>query len=147
MNFYKKLVSILFVCTMLLTSTAFASDPVKSGTVVIDETQISLILGGDMGGGVVVMGDESRSFKTTGIKLGGVGVEKIHLIGNVYDMKKIKDFGGIYAAFQMGATLGYASKDSIWLKNDKGVKLNLKSSAAEGVALAIGVEGLDIIMK
>ena len=132
---------------MLLTSSAFASDPVKSGTVVIDEAQISLIIGGDMGGGVVVMGDESRSFKTTGIKLGGVGVEKIHLIGNVYDMKKIKDFGGIYAAFQMGATLGYASKDSIWLKNDKGVKLNLKSSAAEGVALAIGVEGLDIIMK
>ena len=147
MNFYKKLVSALFVSTLLLTSTAFASDPVKSGTVVIDETQVSLILGGDMGGGVVVMGEESRNFKTTGIKLGGIGVQKLHLIGNVYDMKKIEDFGGVYATFQMGATLGYASKNSIWLKNDKGVKINLKSSGAEGVALAIGVEGLDIIMK
>ncbi|NOQ78897.1 MAG: hypothetical protein GQ546_05805 [Gammaproteobacteria bacterium] len=147
MNFYKKLVSCMFVTLMLLTNTALASEPVKSGTVVIDETQISLILGGDMGGGVVVMGEESRSFKTTGIKLGGIGIHKLHLIGNVYDMKNIEDFGGIYAAFQLGATLGYASKNSIWLKNDKGVKLNLKSSGAEGVALAIGVEGLDIIMK
>jgi hypothetical protein len=147
MNFYKKLISTLFVSAMLLTGTVFASDPVQSGTVVIDETQVSLIIGGDMGGGVVVMGDESRSFKTTGIKLGGIGIHKLHLIGNVYDMKKIEDFAGIYATFQLGATLGYASKNSLWLKNDKGVKINLKSSGAEGVSLAIGVEGLDIIMN
>ncbi len=147
MNFYKKLVSLMFVSTLLLTSTAYASDPVKSGTVVIDETQVSLILGGDMGGGVVVMGDESRSFKTTGIKLGGIGVHKLHLVGNVYDLKKMEDFAGVYATFQMGATLGYADKNALWLKNTKGVKINLKSSAGEGVSLAIGVEGLDIIMK
>ncbi len=147
MNFYKKLITTFFVSAMLLTGTAFASDPVKSGTVTIDETQVSLIIGGDMGGGVVTMGDESRSFKTTGIKLGGIGINKLHLIGNVYDMKKIEDFAGLYATFQLGATLGYATKDSLWLKNDKGVKINLKSSGAEGVALSIGVEGLDIIMK
>ena len=147
MNFYKKLISTLFISALLLTGTVFASDPVQSGSLVIDETQVSLILGGDMGGGVVVMGDESRSFKTTGIKLGGIGINKLHLIGNVYDMKNIEDFAGIYATFQMGATLGYASKDSIWLKNDKGVKINLKSSGAEGVALSLSVEGLDIIMK
>ena len=147
MNFYKKLISTLFISALLLTGTVFASDPVQSGSLVIDETQVSLILGGDMGGGVVVMGDESRSFKTTGIKLGGIGINKLHLIGNVYDMKNIEDFAGIYATFQMGATLGYISKDSIWLKNDKGVKINLKSSGAEGVALSLSVEGLDIIMK
>lgn len=147
MNLLIKIVSTLFLSAMLLTSTAFASDPVKSGSVVIDETQVSLILGGDMGGGIVVMGDESRSFKTTGIKLGGIGVHKLHLIGNVYDLKKMEDFAGIYATFQLGATLGYADKNALWLKNDKGVKINLKSSSAEGVSLAIGVEGLDIIMK
>jgi hypothetical protein len=147
MNFYKKLVSILFVSAMLLTSTAFATDPVKTGTVVIDETQVSLIIGGDMGGGVVTMGDESRSFKTTGIKLGSVGIHKIHLIGNVYDLNKMEDFAGTYASFEMGATLGYASADAIWLKNDKGVKINLKSSGATGISLEIDVEGLDIIME
>ena len=41
MNFYKKLVSALIVGALLISSTAFASDPVKSGTVFIDETQIS----------------------------------------------------------------------------------------------------------
>ena len=53
MNFYKKLISTLFVSAMLLTGTAFASDPVKSGSVTIDETQVSLIIGGNMGGGIV----------------------------------------------------------------------------------------------
>ncbi len=146
MNYYKKLISVIFISSMLLTSTAFASDPVKSGSVTIDETQISLIIGGDMGGGIVVMGEESRSFKTTGIKLGGLGVHKLHLVGNVYDMKKIEDFAGVYASFQFGGTLGYDSSNSLWLKNTKGVKMNLKAVGGEGVSLAIGVEGLNISM-
>ncbi len=146
MNIYKKLVALMFTSAMLLSSTAFASDPVKSGSVVIDETQVSVIVGGSMGGGTVIMGDQSRSFKTKGLKLGGIGIHKIHLVGNVYDMKNMDDFAGVYAAFQLGATLGYDTKNAIWLKNTKGVKLNLKTVGGEGVALAIGVEGLEISM-
>jgi len=124
-----------------------ASEPVKSGAVTIDETQVSLILGGNMGGGVVVMGDETRSFKTSGIKLGGLGVETIHLVGNVYDLTNINDIAGIYATFEMGGSLGYESKTAVWLKNDKGVKINLKSSSGEGVSLGIDVEGFKIKLK
>ena len=146
MNFYKKLISIMFVSSMLLTSTAFASETQKSGTIVIDETQVSLIIGGDMGGGVLRVGDESRSFKTEGLKIGGLGVNKIHLIGDLYNLKNIADFAGVYASFEMGATLGYASKNALWLKNTKGVKLNMKSSSGEGVALSLAAEGFKISM-
>ena len=109
MNIYKKLISLIFVSSMLLASNAFASEPLKSGSLVIDETQVSVIVGGSMGGGTVIMGDQSRSFKTEGLKLGGIGMHKIHLVGNVYDLKNINDFAGVYAEFQMGGTLGYAS--------------------------------------
>jgi hypothetical protein len=61
-------------------------------------------------------------------------------------MKNMDDFAGVYAEFEMCGTLGYATKDAMWLKNTKGVKLNLKSSGGEGIALAIGVEGLKISM-
>ena len=147
MKLYKQLFSLIFITSMLLVNTVFASEAVKSGTIVIDETQVSLIIGGDIGGGVVVMGDESRSFKTSGLKLGGLGIQKIHLVGNVYELKNIEDIAGIYATFQMGGTLGYASKGAIWLKNDKGVKINLKSSSGEGVSLSLDVEGFKIKLK
>lgn len=147
MNLYKKSVTLMFMAAMLLTSSAFASDPVKSGTLTIDETQVSVIIGGSMGGGTLMFGDKSYKFKTGGIKLGGLGVHKLQLEGTVYDLKNIDDFAGIYGAFQMGATLGYDTKNSIWLKNTSGVKLNLKTTGGEGVALAIGVEGLKITME
>ena len=146
MNFYKKLVSVLFISTILLTSTAFAAEAMKSGTVEIDETQVSLILGGSMGGGTLHFDGKPHSFKTGGLKLGGIGIHKLRLAGDVYELKNIEDFAGIYAVFQVGGPLGEASKNSLWLKNTKGVKLNLKSTGGEGVALAIGVEGLKISM-
>ena len=37
MNFYKKLVSLMFVSVLLLSSTAFAADPVKTGTVAFED--------------------------------------------------------------------------------------------------------------
>ena len=42
---------------------------------------------------------------------------------------------------------GDAGKQGLWLKNDKGVTLHMKSSRAEGIALSIGVEGFKITMK
>ena len=89
MNLYKQLSSLILLISMLFANSVLASEPVKSGAITIDETQVSLILGGNMGGGVVVMGNETRSFKTSGIKLGGLGVETIHLVGNVYDLTNI----------------------------------------------------------
>ena len=137
----------MFISTMLLANIAFASEPVKSGTLTVDETEVSLILGGSMGGGTLMFGGKSYKFKTGGIKLGGIGIHKIQLVGDVYDLKKIEDFAGIYGSFQVGATFAEASKNSMWVKNTNGVKLNLKSTAGEGVALALGVEGLKITME
>lgn len=95
----------------------------------------------------MIVGDDSRSFKTQGLKVGDIGITKIHLIGDVYDLKNIDDFAGVYATFEVGATLGKASANSLWLENKKGVKLNLKSSSGKGVDLSLTVEGLNISME
>lgn len=49
MKFHTKLMSMLFITSLFFSSATFASDPIKSGTIVIDETQVSAIIGGDMG--------------------------------------------------------------------------------------------------
>ena len=106
-----------------------------------------LLLGGDMGGGTLLFGDNSYSFKTGGIKIGGLGVHKIHMVGEVYDLNDIADFPGVYFVAEAGATLGDSGTAAIWLKNSKGVSRHMKTSEAKGIALSVGVEGFKITMK
>ena len=148
MNIYRKFVWVMLVVPLLLTGNAIAADAkTQSGTLVIDETQVMLLLGGDMGGGTLLFGDNSYSFKTGGIKIGGLGVHKVHMVGEVYDLNDIADFPGVYFVAEAGATLGDSGTAAIWLKNSKGVSLHMKTSEAKGIALSVGVEGLKITMK
>ena len=148
MNTYRRLFWVILLFPLLLSGNAIAADDkTVSGTLVIDETQVMLLLGGDMGGGTLLLGDKSYSFKTGGIKIGGLGVHKIHMTGDVYDLNDVADFPGVYFVAEAGATLGDSGTAAIWLKNSKGVTLHMKTSEAKGIALSIGVEGLKITMK
>ena len=137
----------LLVVPMLLSASLVMSEEKKtpSGTIVIDETQIMWIVGGDIGGGTLQFQGKSYKFKTDGLKLGGFGVNKVKLTGDVYDLKNIADFAGVYGVAEAGATLGNASKGDFVMKNDKGVTMHLKS-AAQGIALDLGVEGMKVRM-
>lgn len=124
--------------------TAASHDETASGTLTIDETQMMIIVGGTYGGGTLDFQGETHKFKVKGVKLGGVGVHKVSLTGDVYKLNDIKNFAGTYFAAEAGITV-IKGVGGFWVKNSKGVTLHLKSSA-EGLALAIGVEGLKITM-
>jgi hypothetical protein len=128
------------------TSAARAAVKTPSGTIVIDETQIMWMVGGDIGGGTLEFQGESHKFKLGGLKLGGFGVHKMNLTGDVYELNKVEDFAGVYAEAEVGFTVGNEGKGDFWLKNDKGVKLHLKSPSSKGIALDLGAEGVDIRM-
>ena len=136
--------SLIVAVLLLVGSEAMAGDKKPSGTVVIDETQVMVIIGGSKGGGTLLFGDKSYNFETGGFKLGVVGIQNIHVTGKVYDLNDVKDFPGTYTEFEADATLIKGSS-GMWMKNSKGVTLNLKSNN-EGVALSIGVTGLKITM-
>ncbi len=124
-------------------SLAMAADEKPVGTLKIDETQVMLLIGGDAGGGKLDFEGKTYDFKTKGLQIGGVGIQSIHLTGDVYDLKNVLDFPGGYLAFEASATFGDASATGIWLKNGNGVVIHLKASG-EGVALDLAAEGLDI---
>jgi hypothetical protein len=142
----KRVVWLLVIPLLLSMQLATAEEKTPSATIVIDETQIMWIVGGDIGGGTLHFQGRSYKFKTDGLKLGGFGVNKVKLTGDVYDLKNIADFAGVYGVAEAGATLGNASKGDFVMRNDKGVILHLKS-AAQGIALDLGVEGLKITME
>lgn len=137
----------LSVVTLLLSSrVALSEDKTPSGGIVIDETQIMWIVGGDIGGGTLQFQGEAHKFKTDGLKLGGFGVNRVKLTGDVYDLENVEDFAGVYAVAEAGITLVQGSQGDFVMKNDKGVILHLKADAA-GLALDLGVEGMKITME
>lgn len=147
MNTVRKLFWSMLVIPFLLSGNAVAGDKTPSGTIVIDETQFMALIGGDMGGGTLMFQGNSYSFKTEGLKIGGVGVHKVHLAGKVYDLKNVADFPGTYAVAEVGITLTEFGKGASWLENSKGVKLAIKTSSDSGLAVDGGVEGFKIKMK
>ena len=136
---------LIFAVMFLAGSNVIAGDKEPSGTVVIDETQVMVIIGGSKGGGTLLFDDNSYSFKTGGLKLGLVSIQSVHVTGKVYDLDDVKDFPGTYLQLEADATL-VKGTGGLWMKNSKGVTLYLKSNN-EGVALNLGATGLKITMN
>ena len=129
----------------LIASVALAEEKIPSGTIEIDETQLGFIIGGDVGKGVLHYKGVDLYFKTGGIKVGGMGIAKISAVGEVYDLFDIDQFPGIYVTGDYGIALG-GGVGGLVLKNENGVFLRLRSTL-EGVALAVGLEGLTIKLE
>jgi hypothetical protein len=137
-----------FMVALLLSANAAMAEEKEapSGTVVIDEDQIMWIVGGDIGGGTLHYQGEDYKFKTDGLKLGGFGIAKVKLKGEVYNLNDVEDFPGVYGVAEAGAVVADAGKGDFVMKNDKDVVLHLKAQDA-GLALDLGVEGLKITME
>ena len=130
---------------LLITSLASAQEKVPSGTIDIDETQLGFIIGGDIGRGTLHYKGLDYHFKTGGIKVGGMGIAKISAAGEVYDLSDISQFPGTYVTGDYGVSLG-GGMGGIILQNENGVYMHLHSTL-EGVALAVGVEGIKIKLE
>ena len=136
----------LLLAFLLSAKFAPAEDETPAGTIVIDETQIMWIVGGDIGGGTLNYQGKDYKFKTAGLKLGGFGVTRMKLTGDVYHLNDIADFPGGYAVAEAGAVVAKAGKGDVVMRNDNGVVLHLKA-ADKGLALDLGVEGVTITME
>ncbi len=129
----------------LLSSFVTADDVKPSATLTLDEDEVGFILTGDWGHGKLDYDGKKYKFKMGGAKLGGMGITRMKVTGEVYNLKDVQDFAGVYFKAEAGITVAEGEQGS-WLKNDQGVTVHLKS-ATEGVALEIGVEGLEIKLE
>ncbi|MGB5439620.1 MAG: DUF1134 domain-containing protein [Gammaproteobacteria bacterium] len=139
----KWIILVLFLAGCSSTgSSKMAADPNASGTIMIDETQVMVMVGGSYGKGSVNVNGQTYPFKIDGLKLGGVGVHKLHITGNVYNLKNVADIEGTYFSAEAALTV-VKGAGGFWMKNTRGVSLHLKVSG-EGAALGLGMEGVEI---
>ena len=148
MNIYKKFATVfimMFLTGFATTVTGQKATEVPSGSIHIDEWQIMALAETQFGHGTLGFNGKVYKFKILGFGAGGVGVHKISVTGHVYNLDNVADFAGVYFEARAGITVA-EGMGGLWVKNDKGVALHLKTHA-EGIALAIGVDGLKIDLE
>ena len=147
-NMRKMTSSVVLAAALLAGGLALAADAKKpSGTVSIDETQFAFILGCSVGGGMLTFHGKEYPFKIGGITAGAnVGVSKMSATGEVYDLKDISKFPGIYTKLDVGIALG-GGVGGLRLKNENGVIMRLESRT-QGLQLNVGSSsGITITME
>ena len=141
----RKFLSILFLGLAFVSFGASAADAPKvpAGTVKITETQFALIVGGSRGAGVLNYQGKNYPFKISGMSVGAnVGISKVSLAGEVYDMADISKFSGTFTKLESSITLGGGVGGTI-LKNQNGVIMRL-TSTSEGVQLNLSSSGVTV---
>ena len=127
----------------LLAASAVAQDAKKpDATLKLSEGSVAVGIGWSWGKGVLTHKGKTYPIKVEGLSIGEVGVTKAQVTGNVFNLKKVEDFSGLYAA---ASAEGTAVKGAgvTTLRNEHGVGIELKS-ATKGANIKVAAEGLKL---
>jgi len=114
-------------------------------TVKLSEGSVAAGIGWSWGRGVLTYKGKTYPFKVEGLSVGEVGVTKAEATGNVFTLKKVEDFSGIYRAAGVGGAV-VKGGEATALQNDKGVVIELKSTT-KGASLKLALEGLKLALE
>ena len=130
----------------MLAAPAIAQQRVKSGTVTIEQVQVAFFGSGNVGSGTLHYHGRTYRFSVGGLGVGGFGVSKMEAYGDVYNLKELRQFPGVYGQARYGAGAGNDGGGEMWLQNPEGVMLSLKTRR-QGLAVSLGADAVVIDFK
>ena len=147
-----KMVKELFViAVVLLISLGWAGSTLaQSGTpdakIEINQWKVGFIVGIGGGGGTLTYKGKSYPLSIKGLRVGATaGIATADLVGNVYNLKSVKDIEGTYSAGQ--ASIAVAAGAKSWtLQNQNKVTMNLTGKQV-GLEVAFDLGGMKIELK
>jgi hypothetical protein len=154
LNYRRYMVTGVFVLGLIASGASVKAqdDPAQKyagktpdATVDLDEVQIGYLVMGTLGGGTLHYQGKDYRFKLGGLGAGGVGADKLKATGEVFGLKNPADLAGEYLDARVGIAATVKGKGNLWLKNDKGVHMHLKSQL-EGLALTLGADAITVKM-
>ena len=125
-----------------LAAPAFADDKKVDATLKLSEGSFAAGIGWSWGHGTLTYKGKAYKVKVEGLSVGELGLTNVKAKGNVYNLKKLEDFDGVYAAGGAGATAGKGAEASA-LTNANGVSV-LLTSTTKGASLKIAAEGIKL---
>jgi hypothetical protein len=102
-------------------------------------------IGISWGSGTLTQAGKTYPLKVEGLTVGTVGITKATALGKVYNLKKLSDINGTYAAVGTGATVGGGGA-AITMKNANGVIIDVVTTT-EGVSFSLGTAGVTITLQ
>jgi len=104
------------------------------GTVTLSEEFVG---GAGAGNGTLHFQGRSHDFRMVGTVVGPGGAARIQAQGEVYNLRRIEDFTGLYSQGTGVQGLNTARTDELWMQNSAGVVMHLRGTQM-GVTLSLG---------
>jgi len=142
------LCSAVLIAALATVSTAAESaktPKAPDATLTLDEGSVAAGIGFSWGSGTLTYQGKTYPVSVDGLTLGALGVTEASASGNVYGLKQLSDFSGVYSAVKVSGTLG---KGEGWstMRNHHGVVIELKASTA-GAKITAGAGGVKLALK
>jgi hypothetical protein len=140
--------SLAAFAVLAIASPSLAAKPAApvSATATFTGDMIAVGVGYSWGKGVLTYKGHSYPFKAKGVTALGAGAEKITGTAEVYHLKTLTDFNGIYGLAGTGGAIGTAGGGTAVLRNSKGVEVRLHTQD-KGLELNLAVSGVDITLE
>ena len=133
----------------LSVSTGFAvaatQEEKPDATLTITHKSVGIGIGGSWGSGILTYKGKEYPISVNGLSLGKVGLSKVTAKGEVYNLKRLKDFDGNYTSAGAAATLA-GGRSAVAMKNQNGVKVGLLSTT-KGFDISAGAAGVEMKLK
>jgi hypothetical protein len=137
---YKKLLAVALVLAVILTAGAALADT-PSGTISIKLNSASALMGASWGQAVLTFQGRTHRFRVRGLKVASVGIRRISLRGDVYNLNNINDMAGTYQKADPAGLTFIVGERGLVIRNDRGVTINLVGRQ-KGLNLDLVQEGL-----
>jgi hypothetical protein len=137
----KLLVAALVLAVVLSAGAALADEP--SATVSMEITSAAIGLGATGGQGVLTYQGKTYTFKVKGFDKLALGMQKVSVNGDVYNLTKLSDLEGKYKKAEPAGITFIKGKKDLVIQNGKGVTINVKGKE-KGLSLNVVKEGLTI---
>jgi hypothetical protein len=126
----------------VLSGLAGAQGKKPDATLTLSEGSVAVGIGFSWGNGTLTYAGKTYPVKVEGLSVGEVGVTRATAAGNVFNLKRLEDFAGNYAAGGAGATIAGGAGVTT-MKNQNGVVIEMKSTT-QGASLKLAAEGLKL---
>ena len=122
-----------------------AQEKKPDATLTLSEGSVAVGIGYSWGKGVLSYRGKTYPVKVDGLTVGEVGVTRASAVGNVFNLRRLEDFPGNYAAAGAGATVGGGAGVTA-MKNQNGVVIEMRSTT-QGASIKLGAEGLKLSLS
>ena len=116
-----------------------------SGTITLQSRTIAVGVGLTRGDGVLTFHGRRYPFEIKGITVADVGFSRLSGRGRVYNLTRVEDFAGTYAASTGEVTAGRGRAGQA-LVNSSGVQIRV-DNITRGAELAGSADGIQITLK